>query len=990
MSEIQDIYPLSHMQKGMLFQSLLDTTGQMYFEQLILEIQGPLDISAFAGAWKSVIAMHPVLRTVFDWDGDEPVQIVLDDIEFPFSSNDAGALSQEKIARDHATDLGRPFDLERGPLIRFRLLRLDECRHLFRLSYHHIILDGASIRLILDDFAESYRALRRVGWVQRRAPESYKSYISWLLARGDTGAKAFWRRYLDGHLDSTRLPTSDAPSRAGEAVAAYLQGKLSAKVASDLGRLAKEHHLTLNNLLQTSWALLLHEFTGASDIVFGATTSGRPPELRGAEDMVGLFINTVPVRVLVDGRKTFLDHARTLQANWVEMQGAEHLPLFEIKKLLQAPAKGDPFQTIFVFGGQALSASQALDLGEIRMRVVQYQELTNYDLCVDVVVDDGVEVQFCYPCTRLDALLAEDLFRGFDRLVTALAGAPTSPVGTLLAAPRTAMVAATDHPGAPAEQPASGAGERALGAATPVERVIRDIWSEILGIADIAVDEDFFALGGDSISCIRVVSRLIHKGYETSVKQVFEHPTVRELGSVVTRGGETQRERGDGFTLPQSTRAELSAAYGGNIEEVFPASYVQKQVIEAVLKRRTTLFHDQSSFDYEGEINYEAFREAWNHTIFINPALRTLFRGSGSDLLQVVMRDMSMPLEIVDLRGVDRAAQNVLIEHRKAEDLSRGFAVDREPLLRATLFRLADDRHVFLLSFHVTVMDGWCFAFVLYDFYESYKALVSSGPLPAPRRGQYREYVEWLRRQDLDQALGYWREYLAGADFSPSIARDRRKDLSQEYVVSSQSIVIPDGVADALEGLAMRNRLTLNGILHACWATVLHESSPRSSVVFGATVSGRPAALEDSDTIVGMFFNDLPVHARMEPACSALELARRIQGEFSASRAHEYVNAQQIKSALHLLAETELFQTLLVFENYPKQVELYLKSEEKELLRESGNWRREVSDIDMTVYIERGQHLSVKIRYLSELFDAEKVRALLVSFAEAITKVAAG
>ncbi len=310
--DIDDIYPLSPMQEGMLFETLLAPRSGVYIEQMCVCLEGPLDRHRFQEAWHKAVAHNGSLRAEFRWkDIDRPLQIVRGNIHLPWRIEDwrplAPAEQDVRLDALMQDDRCEGFDLTRAPLMRFALIRVAENTHRFVWTYHHLLLDGWSRHRIVKAAVEAYTD--SASPVQ---PAPYRGYIDWLQSQDRALAEAFWRKSLAGFSVPTPL-TVDREGDAGTGAATH-SFALPHDAGAKLQHLARAHRLTLNTFVQGAWALLLSRYSGQTDIVFGATVSGRPAELAGVEDMVGLFINTLPERVTIDEDQPLLPRLAALQA----------------------------------------------------------------------------------------------------------------------------------------------------------------------------------------------------------------------------------------------------------------------------------------------------------------------------------------------------------------------------------------------------------------------------------------------------------------------------------------------------------------------------------------------------------------------------------------------------------------------------------------------------------------------------------------------------
>lgn len=305
---IEDIYELTPMQQGMLFHSLLEPGSGMYVEQMSCDVKGDLPLPEWQAAWQRVVERHPILRSGFVWEGlEKPLQVVATEAQLQWQVEDLrgleAAAQEARIEAFLAADRVRGFILDTAPLVRCALFRLDGSNHRFVWTYHHLLLDGWCFSIVLREVLE---VVEKGVASLPPAPRPYRDYIQWLQAQDPAKAEAFWRDELLGFSEPTALPFF-GHERGDPAAEAQVVRHLPAELSARLVSYAKEHRLTLNTLLQGAWALVLGRTADRDDVVFGVTVSGRPADLPGSEGIVGLFINTVPLRVRLDESAPLLE-----------------------------------------------------------------------------------------------------------------------------------------------------------------------------------------------------------------------------------------------------------------------------------------------------------------------------------------------------------------------------------------------------------------------------------------------------------------------------------------------------------------------------------------------------------------------------------------------------------------------------------------------------------------------------------------------------------
>ncbi|HVJ88924.1 MAG TPA: amino acid adenylation domain-containing protein [Labilithrix sp.] len=434
---VDDVFPLSPMQEGMLFHTLYAPEAGAYFEQLEVGLRGDVDGHALGQALNDVVAVHSALRAAFAWEGlTRPLQIVHAHVEVPFEQHDFThhVASKQRAELDalRARRKREGFDITRAPLLRADLVRTDD-GYVLLVCFHHLLMDGWSVASVFAELFRSYGARVRGDAYTRPAALPFRAYIAWLEAQERGAAEAFWKKTLAGFHHATPVWGDKAPRRLPSPTNrhAVLDRHVRRATTEKLERLGRAHGLTLATLVQGAWALLLSRYSGETDVLFGAVTSGRPGDLEGIESAVGLFINTVPVRVHVDAACPALRWLTQLQSQNLEMRAYEHAPLARVQAWSDV-ASGEPlFESLFVFENYPVDDAARQADALIAVTDVRAWETTNYPL--NVIVGPGKEVllRLNYDTSRFDDATIVKMAGHLEALLESLAEAPESPIGRL-------------------------------------------------------------------------------------------------------------------------------------------------------------------------------------------------------------------------------------------------------------------------------------------------------------------------------------------------------------------------------------------------------------------------------------------------------------------------------------------------------------------------------------------------------------------------------
>ncbi|MEW6234512.1 MAG: amino acid adenylation domain-containing protein [Candidatus Omnitrophota bacterium] len=424
--EVEDILPLSTMQEGMLYHSLAEENSNSYFEQFAYRLRGDLDRGLFESAWNELVRRHAILRVSFVYKQvKRPLQIVWKKRDAEFHYQDLRHLpAAEREARVEyycQEDRRRPFDLTRCVLMRIALLQIEDKTFEVVWSHHHIILDGWSLGVLQEDFASIYQALRTKQPLALAPAPSYGDYIDWLEQRDKDAARRFWDAYLEGY-DALAVPLGRIAGTFAEYALEERPFSLSKETCAGLNALAARLGATLNSVIQTLWGILLGRYSGKRDVVFGAVVSGRPAEVNGVENMVGLFLHSLPVRIRIDDHQTFAELAQNVQRRAAECEPHHYYPLVEIQT--RSPLKHDLLNHLLVFENFPLAqklqdGSAHSSLGFI-VENVRGVEQMHYDFGIVIHPGEETEIKFTYNANAYDRRQIENMENHFRSLVAAV------------------------------------------------------------------------------------------------------------------------------------------------------------------------------------------------------------------------------------------------------------------------------------------------------------------------------------------------------------------------------------------------------------------------------------------------------------------------------------------------------------------------------------------------------------------------------------------
>ncbi|HEX2670089.1 MAG TPA: condensation domain-containing protein, partial [Polyangiaceae bacterium] len=417
-TDVEDVYPATPLQQGLLFHTLLGRSEGAYINQLAVTIRGPLNPEAFFAAWREVLERHPILRTSFEWKhGGAALQVVHRCVELPGSLIDASDATNysEKWAVLRAADRDCGFELQRAPLMRITLVRRPDGAHDLLWTTHHALLDGWSTSRVLGEVLEAYR----FGRVQTVVPPPYRDYVAWL--QRCPSSEAWWRAKLAslgeaaGFCDAVGATDTGTESGGGS-----FEQRLSPALSEQLRKRAQRWQVTLPALVQAAWAIVLSRYANRSHVVFGMTVSGRNVDLPGAEQMLGLFINSLPVWVEVRSDVLPADLARSIVRYMSELGPHEQTPLHELQGW--AGHSGTAlFDSLLVFENYPVHEALSDHPLDLRFEAAEMLDETHYPLTLTIKPGSSLAVDWAWRGAQLDASDVERVAQHLSAVLEQLA-----------------------------------------------------------------------------------------------------------------------------------------------------------------------------------------------------------------------------------------------------------------------------------------------------------------------------------------------------------------------------------------------------------------------------------------------------------------------------------------------------------------------------------------------------------------------------------------
>ena len=972
--------PLSFAQRRLWFLDRLEPGSPAYHLPGAIRLSGPLDPAALERALAAVVGRHEALRTVFRREGDEPVQIVapaavsLPRVDLGALPAAAAGAAAERLARESAV---APFDLERGPLFRLLLLRRGAEDHELVLTLHHIVADGWSLGIFLAELAALYESSASAPPLPE-LPVQYADWAVWQRERlaGETLAAelAWWRQRLAGS-SGPRLPADRPRPAARSGRGGTRPAFLPAATAAGLEGLARREGATPFMVLLAAFQAQLARYGGTDSVPVGSPVANRGPA--EVEGVIGFFVNMLVLCTPVSGDPGFLELLARTREVCLGSYAHQDVPFDRLVEELRPERRGarNPlFQVVF-----QLEEPLAVErLGAAAVAVERLETGTaKFDLTLSAVRQPGgLAATLEYDADLFDPATADRLLGHWRTLVEGIAADPGVRLSDLLPL----AAAEAEQLRALAFEPEEGEGsegwdEPAAGFVaprTPAEERLAAIWREVLGIERVGVHDDFFELGGHSLLAMRAAFRAAEAfGVEAPVAAFFETPTVARLAEWL-----------EGARPAAAVAEPIPAAPP---EGPYPLSFAQQRLwLIDRLAPGSPAYNVSLALRLTGRLDPAALAASLGEVVRRHEPLRTVYAEVAGEPVQTVLPLSGLPLPRLDLaEAADGAALHAAIH----AEVARPFDLQRGPVARFLLIRLAEAEHVLVATLHHIAADGWSMQVFVRDLTALYGALAPGRtsppsqlpPLP-PLPLRYVDWALWQRRalsgEALEEQSAFWRRELAGVP-DLELPTDRPRPPVASHRGATRGIELPPDLAAALRRLARGEGTTFFAALLAGFAALLGRLSGQEDFAVGVPSAGR--GRRELEEMIGFFVSTLALRAPLAGDPGFTALLRRVGEGVRQGQANEDVPFERIVEELRPErdpARTPLFQVMLSFLTTPGGP-ARLGDLEADLVEHD----TATAKFDLTLLIhERARGVGCVAEYRTDLFDATTAARLLEHF----------
>ncbi|MEC8812113.1 MAG: condensation domain-containing protein, partial [Pseudomonadota bacterium] len=753
------------------------------------------------------------------------------------------------------------------------------------LVIHHLVVDGVSWRILLDDLEQAYGQLQQGQSIQLPAKtSSYQQWSSRLQTYSQSAAlqseRYYWLEQLQlpvPELPVDRMPEMPSTQAHTRTVMIELSEALTEALLRDVHKAYRTH---INEILLSALLVGFYRWAGLSALRIHLEGHGRESlfEELDTSGTVGWFTSVFPLRLQADNPQALgtvvqvvKEQCRAIPQNGIGYGVLRHLAGDEA--LIEAEAAGQP-EIVFNYLGQfdqSVNEKTVLrPAPEETGAVVSPRQRRTHRLNLNGMVEGG--------CLRF--------------------------------------------------------------------------------VLDYS-DQEYEAASMDRLA----------RSVEGALADVIEHCLIPGVGSYTPSD----------FPLARVSQMQLEAwaRQYPQLVNLYPATPMQEGMLfHSLLETEQGAYVSQTYLTLKGPINVAAFKAAWELVVARHDALRTVFVGLQEERIQqLVLERVELPWQEADWQTLPTAEQEARFEAYRRQDKVRGFQVGEGPLLRLALWRLGEERYRLLWTFHHALLDGWSGPVLWNELMSAYQQLSAGGPVSLPAPAAYSGFIQWLQRQDKERARAFWRDELIGIEAPTPLSVDRLPVEAGAEGPQEQWLELPLETTQRLQQVARRTQTTLNTVIQGAWAYLLHCYSGEDDVVFGMTVSGRPASLPDVERMVGLFIGTVPVRVSFKTEQPIDAWLQELHSAQVMRDEHSHLGLAEIQLLGDMPRGVGLFDSLVVYENYPTS-ELRKEREGVSLEVESAETKEE-SNYKITLAVEPGDQLLLVVSYRAEQFSEETVARLL-------------
>ncbi|WP_349729729.1 amino acid adenylation domain-containing protein [Peribacillus frigoritolerans] len=1044
---IQNIYSLTPLQEGILYELEMNNTAEnLYISQMRIRITGSLEVHALFQAWSQVVERHEALRMkVISKNIENNVQVVFNAMDYQpeiidmieFSKHDQLNEIQRVISKS------QEMDVNNSNLMKLQLVKIEENQYILIWTHHHIILDGWSSSIVIDELFVIYS--RIVGKESKRLiekPKQYGDFIRYMNKIDAEDLNRFWKELAK----DIEQPTITFPAlkhvkenqREND-----LFWELDKKQSELLREFAAKNHVTMNVLLQLIWSIVLKEMSNQNRIVFGIVSSGRSNNLFKSEEIVGLLINTIPMIAEMNDTDSITDLLKRFQETLNNMLDYSQISLVDFKRHTNLKKEDPIFETLFVYENYPEAKNDGF---EINWEIEGGKETHSFPLSLQAQDNkDTIKCKLYFNRCFLERSLVNDIQSAFMQIAHQITKVQQiDEIYVDVDFSKLKNNVSKNHQATSNNKIAS----------TSVNQELKEIWQEFFLNSEINEDSDFFQLGGHSITAMKLVSK-INKRLDANIKlaDLFENPTLKMLShrifpevntppkdetEVVTSFVEktflevlstSQIDKNADFfevgghsILAMKLLTKLNKEYNQilTLKNIFQNSTIdsltafiinemsdhdidhseaqQKDHVlssnqEALwfnekLNGKTTNYNIPQKYKITGAVDTSIMEKSVNYVINRHEILRTTVRENAGKGYQEIKEDLYIKIDEIDLTALKPEQQSTRMLQIEEDVQSEIFEIEKGPLMTVKLVKLSEKESVLFVNLHHFIFDGWSVSIFLDEWLSFYDSEVNEKELILENDfKQYKDFAfeqkSWLEHNIKEESL-FWKTNLSGELPKLELPLDTMRTKENRTDGSSFMVELTSEELDGLKRMSFEQNSTLFMTLLTMYQSFLAKYTGQNDIIVGSPLANR--MIEGTEKSIGYFVNTLPFRLKLGLEETFEEILERNTNHIIDIYDHQQMTLEKIVEVINPernLANTSLFQTVFILQNNAKA------SFESEYIKITPEvMKSKAAKFDLSLAAEEYEDkLLFAFEYNSVIFNERTIQTLAENFLEWIRKI---
>ena len=873
-SEVDSVFPLTELQSGMLLPHLKSPADDIGFLQVQVTLKGTLNVSDLIEVWDRMTATYELLRTTVHWGKiKQHVQVVHKEVEVDINYQDCQNLSQieaeNKINEFLKADRESGLNLSEAPCWRLTLFKTGPETHRFIWSCHHILFDGWSGLELLSKMRNGYNQLKQGNDVFFNEVPPFQTYCRWLKQQPETIAARYWRAQFK-ELGEPKLLVGKYMFHAEKFETVSL---ISDTFSTDrLQEISRSFQITPSTLLFGTWALIVSELTQSPKVVIGITVSGRSVSVEGVESMLGMLANILPLCIEINSKDRIKDWFQSVFHKQQELKRFEYNSISQIHKWTGISSRIPLFDSILIHANQPWEKEIQTNHDGNQIEVTQLEGDVTSGYPITLIFKPGVSptLEIRFDSSYIELNFANFVAHRFQEILSNIYGKRDEPVKALIQQPPAAYVC---------PKVKSGSSKSSVNASTndqnksteqwsEAELKLRKIWSQVLDLGEITLQDDFFELGGNSFSVLQVIEQ-IYETFKTKVpiERFLDFPTISEIAKWII-----ENESND-FTKPscpiksQSENAPLLMSYE---QEAF---WLRSQ-----LDLKASVHNMHQAMWLRGSIYYFALREALRQLLERQSSLRQYFPRSETGNA-VALHSVYDPLQFIDLSNLSETEQRIQVDQCLRQQAETPFDLKQDQLLRLQLIKLNEQKHVLSFTMHHILGDAWSFAIWQREWQALYHAACQQvSPVLPTLPIQYTDYAAWQRHhlsgEHHTKLKNYWIEQMRDAPELLNLPTDYTRPSEQQGQGAKWIHSFSVELHEALVRVARQHNSTVFALLFSAFNVLLYRFSGQTDLCVGVPMVNRRHP--ETKNLIGVFLNTLPLRTHVDGQKSFADLLRQV------------------------------------------------------------------------------------------------------------------